>query len=148
LFPRKALEPAAKRHFGAVFPDPDGLAGLEVADEGDELMLEVVPAAEPLLVDADVTEWRWRSRRLPTFDGALLGATDGKPAQSVQRRDVNDGHRRGLHREVVLQPSALPVVRVGPRDHLYGVGPARPALHAAGGVLDLHRVPCPRQIGP
>ena len=131
LLGREALEPAFERVLAAALADPHRLAGLQVADDGDELVVERVASSEPLLVHADLAQGHGGPRRLPALDGALLGATDGQPAQAVQRGDVHHGHRRGLHGEPLLKAARLSLVGIGPRDHLDGRGVAARTLARA-----------------
>jgi hypothetical protein len=148
LLAREALEPAFERVFAASFADPERLAGLEVAHDGHELVVERVAPSEPLLVHADLPQGDGRPRRLPALEGLLFGATHGQPAQAMQGGDVHHGYRRGLHRQPLLKTARLALIGVRPRDHLHRRCVAARTLHAHGRVAQLHRVLRPRQVGP
>lgn len=135
----QGVEPELEGLLGASVADPDRLAGLQVADDGDELLGALVATTEVLLVDADVLEPGLGPLGLPAGDGHRLGAAHRRPTQPILRRHADDRHRGRLQRQVLLQAPRLALIRVGPRHRLYRRRLAPLALHSDRRVLDRDR---------
>ena len=70
------------------------------------------------------------------------------PAQTVLRGDMHQRHRERIQRKVLLQPTCLSLLRLGPGKQLGRVAPTSPALESLRRVLDDNPMLTPRQVGP
>ncbi len=144
----QGVELLLERFLTSTVAEGDGLPGLEVADDGDVLLGPFVASPEVLLVDADVAEFDLGALCLPPGDGGTFRAPYRRPAQAVLRRDPDGRRRRRLQGKVLLQPSRLALVGLGPRQCLHGRGVAALAGDPLRRVLDEHGMPRPGQVVP
>src|SRR5690606_29129852 len=148
LLGRERVDPALESLAAAAVPHPNGHTRREVADDGHELLLTLVPPSEPLVGDTDHGEGRPRRGLVPALDGTEFGAAYRVPAQPPFGRNVNQRHRERVERQVVLQAPGLSVVPIGPCQELDRVSAAAFAPQAVRAVLDDHRVATGRQVRP
>ena len=128
---------------------PRWLAGLDVADEGDEAVREGVATPEELLGDPHVPQRRRRrAGAIPAGERMTLRASHRGPVEPRHRRHVRDRRARGLHREPLPKPPALSLTRIGPREPLDASEATAPAVQPQRRVLDEHRVIGPIEVAP
>jgi len=103
------VDPSIERGLGSPLSDPDRLASIEIADDGDELALSKIAASKVFLVDADHRERNRFACSQPALQRVDFCTPHTVPADAELHSDMGRGHRLCLKRHVLLQTSGLPL---------------------------------------
>jgi hypothetical protein len=145
---RQRIKPLLEGILASSVADPERGTRLQVADDRDVLVLETVPPAEPLFIDADHHEGPIAARAFPALNRVVLCSAHGMPAQPVLRGDVQEGHREGVEGDVMLQTSRLALFGICPCEELDRPTFASRAIEPNRRVLKLDRVPHAGKVLP